>query len=711
MDTLLLIGAVVLGLIIGLIVGIWSRSGKQTELEAQVRAAQAAADGTKRDLTNAQSEMSVKQSHINTLNANIGILEEKLRRAEQGGGETTTLVARLQDDLRAANTDRPALEAELRQRDLDLSDLHAQLEMAQASALELQGKLDDTHHLQLDAERRLSGLAAATIFSVQGDTDDMGGEKSEDGDNSDTATLAKIEPDVPSVVDLSDDVHQEAKTLRSSLATMAFTGADLARALNKRNKEYDELLARFNAIGTQTVARDAAPSLAVMDSTAAPEATLAGPADVVASGAALAVLTGEEAEETTTAIVDSVDSAIPKIQSSEADETIAISSDSDVAVVADERASLAADVTIAPPEFEATKTQLAGLNADLQRVVAEKGDLTAQLQARDNDLYEVTAQLATLKEELGTANASRDDLVTQINAREAEIKTLTSVAASAADALKKKEIALDEANSRIVGLGVATGAATVVGVVAGTTATPTLDVSAEVKAKDDAIADLTARLDGLKNVLNARAVDAGDAHVKLALAQNAGIELDDLRTRYTEIDSQRSLAISSKSDLESQFRAKAAYVEALQDEMARMRDEHDSTLVAKVDEIGTLTASVATAGAAIKQKDDLLAEADAKLAMLQTSVDTLNTERAGLLGNFDTRLDEVSAAKFALEAALKEKDAALSGLQTNFEKLNTERASLVGNFDSSKAELDTLNIQVGDLRKQLDELGTRQGKP
>ncbi len=117
---------------------------------------QNSADAAKRELTGVQSELNVRDSHINTLNSNIGILEEKTRRAELTAAEAAALIATAQSAAQQAGMDIPALKAELSQRDADLAARTSQLSQQDA---ELNSLSADYHTLYGQLAKAKVGLA------------------------------------------------------------------------------------------------------------------------------------------------------------------------------------------------------------------------------------------------------------------------------------------------------------------------------------------------------------------------------------------------------------------------------------------------------------------------------------------------------------------------------------------------------------------------
>lgn len=382
MDNTLLIPivALILGLIFGWLLARVTGRGAVNELESRLRQAQSAADGAKRDVTNLQSELNIKQTHINTLNSNIGILEEKLRLAEAGGQAEMATIARLQSELKTAQVDKPAFEAELHDRDAELNRVRAQLEAqreeaidlwrqvqaAEASAAEVRSQLDamEAEHAHREAARLAALFETAQAASLQESLTPAQEAPSVDAGEGDKV-IATLKPAADP--DELEATRKEIFDLKDGIATLAFAGAELAGAYEKRNKEYDELLAQVH--------RSNSGNRTLVIEKQAPAQEGLGPAakmGLVAGGVALADAAGEGKKEKET---------------SEAEELNA--------------------------QIEALKGQYTALQADLQTEAKSKADLASELQAR-------LADLSGLKETLATADGNLDELIGPVTKPEGE---------------------------------------------------------------------------------------------------------------------------------------------------------------------------------------------------------------------------------------------------------------------------------------------------
>jgi cell division protein FtsL/predicted nuclease with TOPRIM domain len=386
MDNTLLIAivALILGLIFGWLLARVTGRGGVNELESRLRQAQSAADGAKRDVTNLQSELNIKQTHISTLNSNVGILEQKLRLAEAGGQAGMATVARLQSELKTASADKPAFEAELHDRDAELSRVRAQLEAQREEAIDLWRQVQAAEgataeaRSQLDAveaenaRREAARLAAmfetAQTASLQANQDPVQEESGVVASaGEDEQVIATLKPAADP--DELESARKEIFDLKDGIATLAFAGAELAGAYEKRSKDYDELLAQVHSGSSSRTL--------VIEKQAPAQEGLGTPAKMglVAGGAVLAGAASASASEG--------------------------EKEKEAAEAAAEAGPSAEELNA---QIEALKSQYAALQADLQTEAKSKADLAGELQARLTDL-------TGLKDTLATAEGNLDELI------------------------------------------------------------------------------------------------------------------------------------------------------------------------------------------------------------------------------------------------------------------------------------------------------------
>ena len=396
-NLLFIIAAFIVGVIIGLIIRSATARGRFDELESRVRTLQNSADAAKRELTGVQSELNVRDSHINTLNSNIGILEEKTRRAEATAAEAAALIATAQAEARQAGMDIPALKAELGLRDADLNEKNNQLHQreielgglrdeyqaqsdslakAEAELTDLRAQLDAIHaeHAELqthlesaaadkgDLETQLNAAKeeADRLAGLRGELDEMKGDLDQ-AHAATTARLAAIENQprlTASLAELPEDASPELFEMRDHLVRMTFAGALIAKKLDAKSRELDDLKA--------TVQQD-------------------GSALASAGLAATSYKVGKEVAQEAADDVSVADEAVAAVAPESPTPPVAAESPA---------ADLNAELQAKLAEIEALKKEQARLQEDLQTTINGKSELAGQLDKTETELKDLKARIA-----------------------------------------------------------------------------------------------------------------------------------------------------------------------------------------------------------------------------------------------------------------------------------------------------------------------------
>lgn len=376
-NLLFVIAAFIVGVIIGLVIRSASARGKFDEMESRIRTLQNNADAAKRELTGVQSELKVRDSHINTLNSNIGILEEKTRRAEQTAAEAASLISSAQTEARQAGLDIPALKAELSQRDADLADLHSQLHQrdielgalrdehqaqtqllvkAQADTAELRAHLDEVHEHKGDLETQLSAAQdeADRLAGLRGELDAV----KSDLDQAKVAAGARLsaiesQPRLGAgLADIPEDADPQLFELRDHLVRMTFAGALIAKKLDEKSRELDQL----KATGGVPIEINRAP--------------LAG-AGLVGAGYVVGKATAPEAADDVSVAEEAVAAVAPE------------------APAIDFEAELQAKLA----EIDVLKQEKTSLQEDLQTTISGKAELAGQLEKTEDELNKLNTRI------------------------------------------------------------------------------------------------------------------------------------------------------------------------------------------------------------------------------------------------------------------------------------------------------------------------------
>lgn len=558
-NILLLIAALVIGFVIGLLLARGQASETISELESRVRTAQTAAENAKLDFTNAQSELIVKDSHINTLNANIGILEEKLRLAEQGREEFTATITRLQDELRAAATDRPAFEVKLRQCHADLDELRAQLAKALAEADELRARIAAE-----EAEREITalraqfaaettqedaaGFEAAPTTLPEFETEVIADEAEVQGEliaPAEPAAVAEVTPAAGATPQIAAAeleartaaLQNEILSLRDGLATLAFAGAELVAMYEKRIKEYEDRLTHLQAQPSQILPQT------IEQQGITPAQTMG----LAAGGAAPA--------EATLALESQLDALKAELNA-----------------VFTDKAELETQLQGRTTELEELQKKYDALCADFDTEIAKKAELTAQIDAQTAELGDLRARLSTIEADLDAW------LRTQLEAPESEIpsdlKSKLALFKSSAYALKQArasaEARLQESNAQLASLNEQLAK---LQTDLEADAQARAELEARLHYKQAEFAELSEQLAKAQGELDAAKQAKDLLEAQLAATKDAlqarQVEFDKLQEQLTAVSAERD---ALKSAVEAQSTTSAAEISA--DERLRLIREH-----------------------------------------------------------------------------------------------------------------------------------------
>lgn len=469
-----------------------------------------------------------------------------------------------------------------------------------------------------------------------------------------------------------DRAHAQLTNMRASLSMLTANSAQLALALEKRNQEYDVLVARQSEFMGRIDALKTELNLATAERANFKE-------QVNERNAQLVDLHGQ---------------------------FTALSTEAEA--VATSKAALEAQLTEVQADLASRVTEIAELNArqaDLQTqlgsAVAVKADAEARLAASTAELDGLQGQLTALQDELAAvwpaeigAPAVEGAGFEAPETRAAEIATAPAEAAPAEDvgsaearpgakigalsaavtALvergKEQEAALDAATAQVAALDAQ----------ANTLAAEKAGLEASLQEKEQALTDLNAQIEGLNSKLADLQTQLDDS---LAAGQEAA---EKLQADAAELDALETQLTAWQSDLRTALPAEAAPVEAPVEEGApetvAAEAAPETPVARRTAKAGALAASVAAVLASLKQKD------------------------AGLAA-LDEQVNAITAEKAALEGTLQEKEEAISGLNDRIERLT-------GSLNFVQAQLDGTLLGKGEVETrlraseaELDDLGSR----
>ncbi|MFC1463372.1 MAG: helix-hairpin-helix domain-containing protein [Candidatus Brachytrichaceae bacterium NZ_4S206] len=675
-NILLLIAALIIGLIIGWLLARGQASGTISELESRVRTAQTAAESAKLDFTNLQSELAVKDSHINTLNANIGILEEKLRLAERGQEEFTVTIARLQDELRTATTDRPAFEAELRQCHAELDELKAQLAKALAEADELRARIaaDETEReiaalrAQFAAETTEEDVAQlqATLTAPHEVETEVIVDEAEVQEElvapAEPAATTEVAPAADAATQLATAelearaaaLQNEVLSLRDGLATLAFAGAELVAMYEKRTKEYEDRLARLQIppvqITAETIEQQGVGPVGAMG--------------LVAGGVALAEATqpGEPTLELRSQLA-------------------AIRAELDAVVAG--KAELETQLHTRTTELEELQKKYDALRADLETETATKASLAAQIDAE-------SAELGDLRVRLSDVEAYVDSLLGPIEVPEGEPAPDLSAKLGL---LKARFADLDQTRASLTAQIDAESAEL------GDLRVRLSDVEADIDAwlrtqlevpEGEIPTDLQGKLALFKSSVYGlkQAKDGAEARLQESEARLAGLS-DQLAKLQTDLDA----AAQAKAELEAKLHEKDAELVKLNDQLAAVQGELDATNRSKADLVAQID-SLSTA------KADL----EARLRDIENRMRQLEEEQQeGRRLPPGTMAVAAGAVTLGVAASGAEREAQ-ADLTTQLEAKDAMIAELNARLEATKNFLEAREVEFGELQAKLEAL-------
>ena len=743
---LLLIAALIVGAVVGWMLARGQAGGTINELESRVHTAQTVAEVARRDFTNAQSELAIKESHIKTLDASIGILEEKLRRAAQGDKEGAATVAQLREELRRAAAARSACEAELRQRGAELSELRTQLAKARSEADELRAQIAAAEIERESAALRAQFAADAAEPAKQAERQTALTELARAQAQAQAAIQAE-QAKVATLEAQAAGLRNEVRELRDALATLTSSGAELVADYEKRVQEYEDQLTRLQVQQASTA-----------EEMHAQRAALAAELDAFVAGQArlemqLQARTVELAELSR--------------------QRAALAAELDAFVAG--QARLETQLQARAVELAELSRQRDAIRRDLQTETTSKAELASLLQARESDLSRLRSQLSALDAGLDGVIQSSPGVVARLApttiGQEAQaappeilakcdlvrdlVNLLITEKSELESRLQMRSSELDETRQRLAALQADIGAL-LTGDESQTGQAPvaigaelpedtqarlallkdrlqTLSAAnaelsdlrtrfSEIQARVDdlltltevprgeAPPDLQARLDLLK----ARVTDLDRVRATLAAQVGAGAaELNDLRARLGEVEADldawlRTQAGAPEGEIPADLKGKLALFKTGFYSLRQAREEAEARLRQEGARLADLTEQLTRAqgelAAAVQAKADLVAQMDslasarADLEARLTATNSALHARELEFSQLQNRLDELAAASSQLAALQQELDAA-NARSADFEARLAQVNALAA---SAQGEAAALRAQLAELQARLD---------
>jgi predicted flap endonuclease-1-like 5' DNA nuclease/peptidoglycan hydrolase CwlO-like protein len=238
--------------------------------------------------------------------------------------------------------------------------------------------------------------------------------------------------------------------------------------------------------------------------------------------------------------------------------------------------------------------------------------------------------------------------------------------------------------------------------------------SAAIKGKDDEINSLRLRINGLEAALKAKDTDLsgwntrfmslqGDFDSFKVTAKSNDDELAALRARIAILEDDLNKAVYARGTFEASLKARDLHVTDLQAELAKLRDAD----AGKSSQIATFMASVNSAGDAIKAREQELAEANARYAALDKSLNDAKWR----IGELEAELGKVRGAAGDYEARLAALDKRANDALWRVGELESEVNKASGASSDYEARIAGLNKSLGDANARVGELeGLLSGK-
>lgn len=415
----------------------------------------------------------------------------------------------------------------------------------------------------------------------------------------------------------------------------------------------------------------------------------------------------------------------------------------DMDALAKAKTDLEGQVTSKDAEIARLNEALNKAQADLAAATSAKSDLEAQvadlnkqvaaLRASADDgsplgkaavAGAVTVGAATLAKKVGNDDAEAQPAEA---AAPAEVAEPVKPAAPQPPAQPTAPAAPESRTMGLVAAGAGIGAAG-----AG------LDLTSQLQARDAEIADLKARLEATTTVLQARDAEFGIAQEQLTAAAGSEASLADLTTKHTELQAQfddlaaantrlatlqsqltelqasldglkaekanvdtalnsrnaefdalsakmsalnsdLDAARAAKAQLDDTLKARDTELNGLRAEVARVKEDGDKAVSARVAEIGVLTAGAAAAAASIKQKDNELTDAQAKISALEAQLNALQDQ----LNDAQAKLQAIEAEHASAPAAAVAAEAPQTQTTLEAAPPASDRAALKAAFASA----------------------------
>ncbi len=713
----------------------------------------------------AGASIKAKDDELGKLKISLSDINAMLKTRETELGDANIRFANFQADFGKLNGDKARLSVTIQDLQKEIADLRAQLKAAADESMSHKTSFasfkSDFDGLKGDQSSKLTEIAALTAGAVAA----AAAIKSKDGElNTLKIRLGELDASLKAkdadAAKLSADWNAKFKLKDGEVATLVAGSTAAGASIKAKDDELGKLKIRLGELEASVKAKDAdlagantkfsalvgdfdATKTSTTKLDADLKAALGAKADLDAKlkikDAELAKLTadldakfklnlGEIATLTAGAAAAGISIKAKddelgklKIRLGELEASLK-AKDADLAGVNTKFSALVGD-------FDASKSGTSKLDADLKGALGAKADLEVKLKAKEAELAKLiadwTAKLKLKDGEVATLVAGSTAAGASIKAKDDELGKLRleweAKLKASADALAKANAEV-EAKKGDHGRTLAEIATLTAGAAA---------TAAAIKGKDDELKALRLRIDGLEASLKTKDTDLsgwntrfmslqGDFDTFKVTAKSSDDELAKLRARIAGLEDELNKAVYARGTFEASLKSRDLHVADLQAELAKLREAE----AAKASQVATFMASANSAGDAIKARERELAEANARFAGLDMSLNDakwrigeLEAELGKVRGasnDYETRiagldksLKDANWRVGELEGQVGGKDKDVNDLRWRIGELEAELASLRAARMEADGDLNARNTRVGELEAELAELRAR----
>jgi chromosome segregation ATPase len=213
------------------------------------------------------------------------------------------------------------------------------------------------------------------------------------------------------------------------------------------------------------------------------------------------------------------------------------------------------------------------------------------------------------------------------------------------------------------------------------------EFTARLSARDKELADVRAQIGTLQGDVNTLTGTRADLESKLA-----------------DANAQLNAAASARAAAESQLQAREEEFGELRANLVALRPDEDKDKDLSIPGLAALAAGALGADAAIKQKDEALDAANARVNELQADVEALSARKAELESQLQTRETELADLTARLIDLQSDFDKARQAAAVELAALTAGAATASARIKRTEADLHAANAQLAALQTEADAL-------